>query len=778
MRENPGREGSSAPDRGRPPPNAAGGEPVGGRAKTTWFVPGVRRTDLAYAACADRIPARRADSRERTDEQRHPSRDPVVDGAARPTTVLFVPADRTEPAAGASDSTVESMLTEYAPGEFEVERVRAATDAVAYLERRATECAVVSVAGAEPEDLEVVEAIAARVPAVALVVLTSLPDDRLAVSTVHAGRIDLLSQQGLDAKFLVTSVRHAVLRKRFERALDEMQSMAKIGSWEADLAANSVAWSPELYRLLGISRETPVTYADLVASIHPDDRESTLQAIGASVTDKTPFLVEHRVLRRDGTTRWLRARGHPELDASGRATRLFGTAQDITDQQVLADELAHRELHDPLTGLPNRRLLLDRLGQALMRLARGATSVAVIHLDIDRFRVVNDSLGHAVGDRLLLTTATRLRYFVRPEDTLARIDSDEFVLLCEGLSGPDEAVAIADRICTEMARPIEWDGGDLVLSVTAGVALAASQSVEGDALLRDADAAMHRAKRDGGARSAVFASAMRDNVVSRLDTESSLRRSIVNGDLRVHYQPVVSLTNGQVLGHEALVRWDHPSRGLLGPDEFITIAEETGLIIPLGAWVLREACRQAKRFQDRDPRWPHLTMSVNLSGAQLGQTDLLDLIRSALRDAGLDAEDLQLEMTESVLMDDAATTIKVLQSLKDLGVRLSIDDFGTGYSSLAYLRRFPVDVLKIDRTFVGGLGKDLEDSAIVAAVVNLADTLGFTTVAEGVETELQRSCLVGLGCTRAQGYLFAQPSAAPEAEALLDHASGAVSNRR
>jgi EAL domain-containing protein (putative c-di-GMP-specific phosphodiesterase class I) len=329
-----------------------------------------------------------------------------------------------------------------------------------------------------------------------------------------------------------------------------------------------------------------------------------------------------------------------------------------------------------------------------------------------------------------------------------------------------------------MALPIEWEGGDLVLSVSAGVALATSPSVESDALLRDADAAMYRAKRDGGARSAVFATAMRDNVIGRLDTETSLRHSIVNGDLRVHYQPVVSLTDGQVLGHEALVRWDHPTRGLLGPDEFIAIAEETGLIIPLGAWVLREACRQAKRFQDRDPKWPRLNMSVNLSGAQLGQPDLLDLIRSALRDADLDAEDLQLEMTESVLMDDAAATVGVLQSLKDLGVRLSIDDFGTGYSSLAYLRRFPVDVLKIDRTFVAGLGKDLEDSAIVAAVVNLADTLGFTTVAEGVETELQRSCLVGLGCTRAQGYLFAQPSAAPEAEALLDHASGAVSHRR
>jgi diguanylate cyclase (GGDEF)-like protein/PAS domain S-box-containing protein len=701
-------------------------------------------------------------------------RDPVPEGATRPTTVLFVPAGQPEPIA----ARFEAMLEEYAPGEFQVVRVLTATAAIAHLECTPTDCAVVFVRGAEPASLVVVDAIGARVPGVALVVLTDLPDDRLGIATVHAGKIDLLAQDTLDPKFLVTSLRHAILRKRLEVALDEVQTMAKIGSWEADLAANTVSWSPELYRLLGVSPETPVTYEDLVDRIHADDRQATVQALGASVTDNTPFVVEHRVLRPDGSMGWLRARGNVEFDADGHPARLFGTAQDITDQRVLADALAHQELHDPLTGLPNRRLLVDRLGQALARLAREATNVAVIHLDIDRFKVVNDSLGHSVGDRLLLATATRLRYFVRPEDTLARIDGDEFVLLCEGLAGADEAVAIADRICAAMALPIAWESGDLVLSVSAGVALATSPSVDGDALLRDADAAMHRAKRDGGARSAVFATAMRESLVGRLDIEISLRHSIVNGDLRLHYQPVVSLTDGQVLGHEALVRWDHPSRGLLGPDEFITIAEETGLIIPLGAWVLRVACRQAKRFQDRDPKWPRLTMSVNLSGAQLGQTDLLDLIRAALRDADLDAEDLQLEMTESVLMDDAATTVKVLQSLKDLGVRLSIDDFGTGYSSLAYLRRFPVDVLKIDRTFVGGLGKDLEDSAIVAAVVNLADTLGFTTVAEGVETELQRSCLVGLGCTRAQGYLFAQPSAAPEAEALLDHARGAVSNRR
>ena len=473
--------------------------------------------------------------------------------------------------------------------------------------------------------------------------------------------------------------------------------------------------------------------------------------------------------------RWVRAHGRVELGADGRPERLLGTAQDITEQKGAADALLHQELHDPLTGLPNRRLLVDRIDQALARLTRVPSIIGVIHLDLDRFKVINDNLGHAAGDELLLATSVRLRDLIRPEDTLARIDGDEFVVLCEGLSDQAEAVMIADRICAAMTEPFAWSGGELVLSVSAGVALAISASIDAGALLGDADAAMYRAKAAGRARTAVFAETMRPTGVGRLDTETSLRQSIVNGDLRVHYQPIVSLVDGQVLGHEALVRWAHPARGLLGPDEFITVAEESGLIVPLGAWVLREACMQAKRFQTRDPRWPRLMMSVNLSGAQLGQPDLVDLVASALHDAELErrrppARD-DRERPDGRRADDDQRSS---QSLKDLGVHLSIDDFGTGYSSLAYLRRFPVDVLKIDRTFVGGLGKDLEDSAIVAAVVNLADTLGFATIAEGVETELQRDCLIGLGCTRAQGYLFARPVAAAEAETALDRVAGAV----
>jgi diguanylate cyclase (GGDEF)-like protein len=442
-------------------------------------------------------------------------------------------------------------------------------------------------------------------------------------------------------------------------------------------------------------------------------------------------------------------------------------------EQAHAEEaLVHQSFHDPLTGLPNRLLFLDRLRQALDRAHDAESTVGVIYFDIDRFKVINDSLGYPVGDRLLLVVAKRLMGLVRPGDLFARIGSDEFAVLCEGLAGEDEAVGVADQICAAMSEPMLWQAGELVVGVSAGIAVAPFEPVDPDSLVTAAEAAMYRAKSEGRARSAVFAPTMRARAIGRLDTEVSLRQSILNGDLRLHYQPIVHLVDGQVLGHEALVRWDHPTRGLLGPDQFITVAEETGLIIPLGTWVLQEACRQARRFQIRDPKWSQLTMSVNLSGCQLGQPDLIELIASALHDADLQPDHLQLEMTESILMDDAAATINILRTLKGLGVRLDVDDFGTGYSSLAYLKRFPVDVLKVDHSFVHDLGKDPEDAAIVAAVVSLADAMGFNVIAEGVETDLQRDCLVDLGCTRAQGYLFAHPVEAAEAESALDRAAG------
>ncbi len=687
----------------------------------------------------------------------------MIGDATRPATLLIVAPD------DSGGELIAALLRDDTRSGFVVTRVTSSAAALAHLGAVPTDCVVVDVAGG---GIATVETMAARSSNVAFVALSDSDSDRIGVATVHAGPVDVLAKHALESKSLTGAIRHAILLKRSEASLDEVESIARVGSWEVDLATNVVSWSHELYRLLGFDRDHEPGYQELTDRIHPDDRASTVRALTVAVTDLQPFVTQHRLRLPDGAERWVCIRGRVEVGPDG-PERLLGTAQDVTEAVEAAAALAHQELHDRLTGLPNRRLLVDRLEQALIRLARVPVIVGVIHVDVDRFKVINDNLGYAAGDALLIAISARLKNLIRPEDTLARIDGDEFVVLCEGITDEHEAMRIADRICTAMTDPFARAGDDLVVSVSCGVALA-TQAVDAGALLGDADVAMYRAKAAGRGRSELFSETMRPTGVGRLDTETSLRKSIVNGDLRVHYQPVVSLVNGQVLGHEALVRWAHPARGLLGPDEFISVAEESGLIVPLGAWVLREACMQAKRFQARDPRWPRLMMSVNLSGAQLGQPGLVQLVSSALADSELDAEDLQLEMTESVLMDDAPRTVTILQSLHDLGVQLSIDDFGTGYSSLAYLRRFPVDVLKIDRTFVGGLGKDLEDSAIVAAVVNLADTLGFTTIAEGVETDLQRECLVSLGCSRAQGYLFARPVAADEAESALDRASGSV----
>lgn len=681
---------------------------------------------------------------------------------ARRTTLLLIEGN------GGGADRLDVILEEAAPSAFEVVRAASLADVTSYLETRTVDCAVIDFGLPDDEGLEIAEALTVHSPAVPLVLLTDGEDDEVGIGTITSGTSDHLSKRALEGRLLVRSIRHAILRKRFETSLAEAQSIAQVGSWEVDLTTDLVSWSRELYRLFGFGLDEERTYEALIERTHPDDRELVKKAVRTTMVDLSPFIFEHRVLLPDGTLRWVRARGRVELDAESRPERLIGTVQDITEQKAAEDALLFQAFHDPLSGLPNRPLFLDRLGQALKRMARQTSSVGIVYLDIDRFKVINDSLGYPVGDQLLLAIAGRLAGLVRPGDTLARIGGDEFVMLCEGLSGETEAVGIADRVRAALTAPLAWDNGELVLSVSAGVALATSASVNPDSLLRDAEAAMYRAKSEGRARSAVFAETMRAKAVGRLETEISLRQSIVNGGLRVYYQPIVTLVDAEILGYEALVRWDHPTRGLLGPDQFLTIAEETGLIVPLGAWVLRDACRQAKEFQTRDPMWARLTMSVNLSGAQLGQPDLVGLIASALHDADLRPEHLQLEMTESVLMDDAATTITILKTLKGLGVRLSVDDFGTGYSSLAYLRRFPVDILKIDRSFVSGLGKDLEDSAVVAAVVSLADTLGLTTIAEGVETRLQRDCLIGLGCSRAQGYLFARPVAASESETALD----------
>ena len=443
------------------------------------------------------------------------------------------------------------------------------------------------------------------------------------------------------------------------------------------------------------------------------------------------------------------------LDEAARAAvSLDGAREALRSHR---EQLSYQALHDPLTGLPNRVLFSDRLDHALGRLRRNRSTLAVLFIDVDRFKLINDSLGHAKGDEVLVSVAARIRNALRHDDTVARFGGDEFVVLCEDLADRVDAVAVAEGIQRETARPIVVDGSAYVVSVSIGIALAASPETSADDLLRDADAAMYQAKEKGRAQSCLFAESLRAKLRQRLDTEVELRRAISGGELALHYQPIVDISSGAIVEVEALLRWHHPERGLVPPADFIPVAEETGLIVPIGQWVMDEACRQVRRWQHRFPPYRDLRVSVNLSGRQLAQRHFVDDVAGVIAGSGLPPGCLTLEITESVLMRDAEDAVGIVRALTDLGVRFSIDDFGTGYSSLAYLKRFAAHVLKVDRSFVDGLGRDSQDTAIVRATLALADALGMETIAEGVEHPDQVAQLARLGCRRAQGFYFARP---------------------
>ncbi|MBV9839682.1 MAG: EAL domain-containing protein [Solirubrobacterales bacterium] len=484
--------------------------------------------------------------------------------------------------------------------------------------------------------------------------------------------------------------------------------------------------------------------------------------------EPSPAMRERRV--RSGLTVVIEGRKGPfgVLGVHSRAARSYEAGDvdfvqalanvlgDAFERQAAEDDVRHRALHDPLTGLPNKVLFMDRLEQALARLRRRRSLAAILFLDLDRFKLVNDSLGHQKGDQLLAAAAPRIKQALRASDTVARFGGDEFGILLDDISGEHDAVEMAERIAAVFTRPFVLAGTEYFMTTSVGIVLAQGGELAED-LIRDADAAMYRAKERGRARYELFDELMRGRAMSRLRVENDLRRALERDELLLNYQPVVSLRDHSIVGVEALLRWQHPERGLVPPGDFIPVAEENGLIEPIGRWVLDRACRQAAQWYHARPDAAPLEMSVNLSAVQVKHRGLANAVQAALEATGLDPACLTLEITESVLLEDADGLGGALAGLKALGVQLVLDDFGTGYSSLAYLTRLPLDALKVDRSFVDGVGTEPRDTAITEAIVAMSHALSLQVVGEGAETALQIAELSRLGCDLAQGFYFARP---------------------
>ncbi len=543
---------------------------------------------------------------------------------------------------------------------------------------------------------------------------------------------------------------------------------ANDGLWDWKLNTGEIYFSPRWNRMLGNSETEKWTDPeDWFSRVHPSDRDRLKAEIAAHCDGKTAELVsEYRMRKQNGAFIWMLSRGIAVRDSSGAAVRMAGSQTDITEGKIA----------DPLTGLPNRLYFLDRLESAIEAARYTKVRFAVLFLDLDRFKLINDSLGHAAGDQLLEGISARLRARLQDFDSAqggpvksiaSRLGGDEFGILLNLIHQQEEATVLAERILEHLSAPFQIDGRPVFATVSIGIALSSSGDTP-EELLRRADTAMYHAKTAGKARFALFDEGMRTQAITRLEIETELRRAIDDQQLTLYYQPQVSIVSRRVTGFEALVRWKHPTRGIVSPQEFIPVAEETDLIVPLGRWVLGEACRQMAEWQRRYGVEQGLTIAVNVSFKQLTGRGFVEDVERILAESGLYSGTLRLEMTESAVMENPKATVDALRCLKSLNLGLEIDDFGTGYSSLSYLNCLPFDTLKIDRSFVSELGSDTESWAIVRTILDLARSMNMDVVAEGVETGDQLETLAALGCARAQGYYFSKPVDAEAAESLLE----------
>ncbi len=662
---------------------------------------------------------------------------------------------------------------------YVVELAENAKDLLERVKKDAVDLVLLDIEMPEVSGLDALQKLREHYSAAALpiIMVTAKAQSDDIVKALDLGANDYLTKP-IDFPVAVARIGTQLSHKHAQEALKESEeryALAALGSndglWDWNLLSNVVHFSPRWKAMLGYQEDeigdTPEQWFD---RIHDADRERVKEEIAAHQKGLTPhFESEHRVLHKDGSFHWMLSRGVAVHDASGNASRMAGSQTDITEGKV----------SDPLTGLPNRLLFIDRVGRLIKHMKRRKDHLfAVLFMDLDGFKMINDSMGHLVGDQLLLGVANRLEKCLRSTDTVARLGEtetftvarlggDEFTVLLDDIKDPNDAKRAADRMMKALVEPFILGGKEVFTSVSIGIALSNSAYEQPEEILRDADTAMYRAKSLGKARYEVFDADMRASVMARLQLETDLRRALERGEFRNFYQPIVALSSGEIAGFEALLRWEHPTRGLLGPGEFIPVAEETGLIRELGWWNLREACRQISEWRAGAIGHRNLTISVNLSAKQFLQPKLVEDIGKLLSDLSLPPEVLKLEITESTVMGDPTAAVEMLQHIKSLGIQLAIDDFGTGYSSLSYLHRFPLDTLKIDRSFISNMGDDGEGMEIARTILPMANNLRLDVVAEGVETIQQVALLKKLHCKYGQGFYFSRPLSAEGTAALL-----------
>jgi diguanylate cyclase (GGDEF)-like protein len=613
------------------------------------------------------------------------------------------------------------------------------------------------------------------------IIVTGKDDASLAVEMMKSGACDYLLKDTSFLDRLLAVVTRALqeieTRERLERAkqslrlsesrLARAQKIARLGSWEWDIRAGDIYWSDELYRIFGFTPGEPkrISREWIYSLIHPADLSAFKHELLTSVKTLQPFNVIYHTISRSGGELVVNIQGEVERGENGRAWLISGTVLDITARIKAESEIHHLINYDTLTGLPNRSLLHDRLKQAIAQAAQDKHLVWVLCLDLDRFKGVNDTLGHRSGDKLLQEVARRLFACVRESDTLARLGGDEFVVVLNGVVSEKGASVVAKKILGLIAEPIPIEGHEIYTTASIGIAAYPLDGEDGHTLLKHADLAMYKAKELDRNNFHFFSHDMNIKVMERMMLENSMRKALERNEFFLVYQPQVDARTGRIMGVEALLRWNHPDMGLLTPDRFICLAEETGFIVPLGEWVLMTACRQNRAWQKQG--FPPLRVAVNLSGKQFGQHRLDEMISAILVETGLAPEWLELEITESAIMRNAEQNISILRRLKGMGISLAIDDFGTGYSSLSYLKHFPITRLKIDKTFVQDITTNPDDAAIADIIISMAQTLKLDVIAEGVETRAQMEFLCFHNCLEMQGYLFSPPLAADRFAHLL-----------